>query len=641
MCKSCFTCLFMILFLSTWACAQNEQYRLSLDFGNRWKAGFSGNEDLYRSQLDLGEGPKLFSGVLSIFAPNNSNRFFDRLELRMNSWGGEPYNTARVRAVKTGIYELRFDYQNVAYFNSVPFFANPLFEQGNLESQHQFDISQRFARVELTLRPGKRVSPFVAYQRTGRQGPALTTLRADGDEFLTRLAVDTHSDDLNFGVNFTASQFSLRLEQGFRWYRDTSTFLSPGFQSGNSDRPIFGRDVVLDNYQGTNDVEGTIPFSTAVGVYQPFDTLLLRGKVSYSMADVNSNFSEVIDGTFFSFPLSAFYQGAEQQARGAVKRPNLFGDFSATWQPFERLRILERLTIRRSHVSGSAQIQNAFLNVDPLLQPGIIDRLETSSLVDTFLSRNLTIQELQGIFYLSPQFSVRAGHRFEHKEIELQERFAWNRNILILGTAYEFSARNTLALEYELGRTDQPIFRTDVVDFYRLRLRGRLHPTESLQVSGSVTLFDHDNDIPEIDFTSRQRSYALQFTYTPVPRISISGGYERRDMDTDLLFIVPQTFLPDRSIYSERGDYANLFLSWLLVHNTRLNLGYSVWGTVGNFPMNTHQPMASLEIPLGKRLVAYGQWNYYDYKEKVSLQPQQYQTHLVVLGFRVVLESDQ
>ena len=638
MCKSCFTCLFMILFLSTWACAQNEQYRLSLDFGNRWKAGFSGNEDLYRSQLDLGEGPKLFSGVLSIFAPNNSNRFFDRLELRMNSWGGEPYNTARVRAVKTGIYELRFDYQNVAYFNSVPFFANPLFEQGNLESQHQFDISQRFARVELTLRPGKRVSPFVAYQRTGRQGPALTTLRADGDEFLTRLAVDTHSDDLNFGVSFTASQFSLRLEQGFRWYRDTSTFLSPGFQGGNSDRPIFGRDVVLNNYQGSNDVEGTIPFSTAVGVYQPFDTLLLRGKVSYSMADVNSSFSEVIDGTFFSFPLQAFYQGSEQQALGAAKRPNLFGDVSVTWQPFERLRILERLNIRRSHVSGSAQIQNAFLNVDPLLQPGIIDRLETSSFLDTFLSRNSTSQELQGIFYVSRQFSVRAGHRFEHKEVQLPERFAWDRNVLILGTTYEFSARNTLALEYELGRTDQAIFRTDVVDFYRLRLRGRFHPMESLQMSGSVTMFDHDNDIPEIDLTSRQRNYTLQFTYTPLPRISVSGAYERSNIDSDLLFTVPQDFQTDRSIYAERGDYANLFLS-LLLRNARLDVGYSVWGTVGNFPLNYHQPMARLEVPLGERFIAYGQWNYYDYKEKVSLFPQEYQTHLVVLGFRVVLDG--
>jgi hypothetical protein len=47
--------------------------------------------------------------------------------------------------------------------------------------------------------------------------------------------------------------------------------------------------------------------------------------------------------------------------------------------------------------------------------------------------------------------------------------------------------------------------------------------------------------------------------------------------------------------------------------------------------------MARLELPIGERLTAYGQWNYYDYKEKVSLFPQDYQTHLVVLGFRVVL----
>ncbi len=93
--KRCFSCLFLILFLSTWAYAQNEQYRFNLDFGNRWKSGFSGNEDLYRSHIDLGEGPKLFAGDFSFFAPNNSNRFFDRLELRMDSWGGEPYNTAR------------------------------------------------------------------------------------------------------------------------------------------------------------------------------------------------------------------------------------------------------------------------------------------------------------------------------------------------------------------------------------------------------------------------------------------------------------------------------------------------------------------------------------------------------------------
>ena len=56
--------------------------------------------------------------------------------------------------------------------------------------------------------------------------------------------------------------------------------------------------------------------------------------------------------------------------------------------------------------------------------------------------------------------------------------------------------------------------------------------------------------------------------------------------------------------------------------------------------MNYHQPMARLDFPLGERFIAYGQWNYYDYKEKVALFPQDYQTHLVVLGFRISLESN-
>jgi hypothetical protein len=211
--------------------------------------------------------------------------------------------------------------------------------------------------------------------------------------------------------------------------------------------------------------------------------------------------------------------------------------------------------------------------------------------------------------------------------------------VLILGTAYEFSARKTIAVEYELGRTDQPIFRTDAVDFHRLRLRGRFRPYETLQFNGSLTLFDHDDDLPEIDLTSRQRNYSLQFTYTPMPRISIAGGYERSDRDTDLLFVMPQNFQTDRSIYRERSDAGNLYLSALLVRNARLDVGYSVWGTVGSFPMHYRQPMAKLEYPLDERLLAYAQWNHYYYQEKMPLLPQNYQTHLVVLGLRIVLES--
>ncbi|MFQ5739351.1 MAG: hypothetical protein ACE5JX_10105, partial [Acidobacteriota bacterium] len=183
------------------------------------------------------------------------------------------------------------------------------------------------------------------------------------------------------------------------------------------------------------------------------------------------------------------------------------------------------------------------------------------------------------------------------------------------------------------------ILRTDPVDFQKIRVRGRLSPLASLRFDGSFSLFDHDDDLESIDFSSRDRDLMFQFTYTPHNRITVSGSYERSSYHSNLLFLIPQTFQTDRSIYRERGDYADLFLSLGLIRNARLDLGYSVWGTVGDFPLTSHRPLARLEVPVGERVTAYAQWNYYDYNEKVKLFPQDYQTHLVSVGLRLSLNK--
>ncbi|MBI4454413.1 MAG: hypothetical protein HY644_00770 [Acidobacteria bacterium] len=629
----------IVLLLAGTTYAKDENYRFTLDFGYRWKSEVRGSEDLYRSQWNYGEGPKLFASDLVIAAPQGSNLYADRFELKMNSWGGEPYSTGQLRVVKAGIYELRFDYQNVQYFNAIPLFANPLFGQGNLQTQHKYDSSQRVSRLQLTLLPGERISPFFAYESAGRQGDVRTSLIADGDEFLLHSHLDTHSDDFRFGANFRLDKFSLLLEQGIRWYRDDTPFSASGFQGGNSSRKIFDRDIVLTHYFGKNNVDATVPFSTGVAAYHPFDSLLLRAKVTYSNADLDSSFSDQLAGVFFSLPLAAFYPSGGQQTTGAVKKPSLFGDFSIEWQPLENFRLLERVNVRRFHVAGTALTNSTFAPMEPLLQQGIIDRLQTARSFDTFLSLDFDSQELQGLVYLTPKLVVRLGHRFERKEIEIGERRSWDRNILIAGAAYDLSTRNRIAVDYEFGRTSEPILRIDPVDFQRLRLRGRLSPLQSLEVNGSVTLFHNDDDTAAIDFTSRNRDYSVQFNYTPARRVSLSAEYERSFIHSNILFIVPQTFLSDRSIFRERGDFANLFLSFLLARGTTLSLGYSVLGTVGNFPIGYHRPSAKLDIPLGDRFAAYAQWNFYDYNEKLNLFPQDYGAHLVIFGLRVTLEK--
>jgi hypothetical protein len=240
---------------------------------------------------------------------------------------------------------------------------------------------------------------------------------------------------------------------------------------------------------------------------------------------------------------------------------------------------------------------------------------------------------LEAQFHLQPNLLVRVGHRFEKKELELDERYSFDRNVLILGASYKFSSGNRIAVDYEYGRTERPIFRTDPVDFDRLRIRGRFSPMESLEFNGSLTLFDHDSEL--LDFRSRNRGYSLQFTYTPLVRLSLWGEWARSELDTEIPYLIPQTFRFDRFGFRELGNFGNLYLSALLLRNLTLSLGYSAWGNSGSLPVNFHRPFARLEMPVAERLVAYGEWKYFDYNEKLQLFPQDYRTHLAVLGFRV------
>jgi hypothetical protein len=616
-----------------------RRYRFSLDAGNRWSSSFSGSRDLYRSHLDYGEGPRLFAGNFEVSAPRGTNSWFDRFQLRLNDWGGEPHTAAHLRMEKSRLYDVRFDYRNVQYYSSVPRFANPFFEQGNLQSQHVFDVGQRFSHLVFSVFPGTTISPYVAFDRHDRHGPVRTTLAAAGDEFVIGSLWDTYSNDIRGGVNVALPTFSLLLEQGYRQYREKTNLFTSGFQPGNSLRPIFGRDVVLNDYQADNDTTANIPFSNAAAVWRPHDSLSLRGNAAYSMANLNPHYSDVLAGNFFSFPLQAFFQGQRQQIFSQVKKPSFFGDFSAEWEVFDRFRLVENIKTHNFHVSSSSLSDFVYLQFEPVLEQGIREQFGQQIQQDQFLSFDNLTQQLQGLFYVTPRLIARLGHRYERREMRLQDRFEFSRNVLLAGLSYDFTAGNRVSAEYEYGNTNRPIMRTDIVDFQRARLRGRFTPFAALQFEGSATLFDTEtDDVPQIDFTSRNRDYALQLNYTPARRFSFSGGWERSSIRTNILYIVPQTFTLDRSRYREKGNFGNAYLNVLLIRNASLSLGYSVWGVSGSFPLNYHRPMARLEVPVHERISFYGHWNYYDYNEKVAFLPQDYRTHLTVVGFRVAMD---
>ena len=132
----------------------------SVDIGYRFVTDVAGSDAAYRSVVDLGQGPRLLG--LNVTIEDPSKRFFDKLTISGMGWGGDPYTTAHVDAVKHRVYRLVFDYRDMAYFNALPTFANPFAGNGIFLDQQSFDIRKRMANFELELRPGTRVDPVFA-----------------------------------------------------------------------------------------------------------------------------------------------------------------------------------------------------------------------------------------------------------------------------------------------------------------------------------------------------------------------------------------------------------------------------------------------------------------------------------------------
>ncbi len=128
--------------------------------GYRWQ-DMAGNEDLYRSLIDLGEGPKLIDLSLDYRATATKNAGLpDFFNVRSSSWGGEPASTFSAEVGRTGVYRSRLTYRRFNYFNSLSSFANPAVS-GLGSSQHTLDVARGFLDTEVTIEAYQRIEPFL------------------------------------------------------------------------------------------------------------------------------------------------------------------------------------------------------------------------------------------------------------------------------------------------------------------------------------------------------------------------------------------------------------------------------------------------------------------------------------------------
>jgi hypothetical protein len=611
----------------------------SVDFGYRWVTD-AGNFDAYRSVVNLGQGPKLTGLDFTILDPKK--RLFDRLDARAYGWGGDPYSTAHVDARKLGIYDFSFDYRNIAYFNALPSYSNPLAPAGF--DEQAFDTHRRNTSLSLDLRPGKRIVPYLAFDRNSGYGHGIDTWVQDSnDEFAVPTLLRDSTNNYRAGVRIECNCLHVTLEVGGTTFKDDDQASFSGTNYGDNPVPLLGQTLVLTSLQQAYGIRGSSIYTKALATASPFSWLNLYGQFLFSEPKTNVNYTDSATGNFALLSELLFYSGEQNIGTGAANQPHTSGNFGFELRPFRRLRIIESWMTDRYHDAASPLAAEQILLTPTTLGPNLITAASYSQAV------NYNQQQTDVLFDLTSMLTLRGGYRYAWGDASvLAGQFSQSgplasgqlsRNVGLAGLTFRASQKLSVNLDYEGASSDRIYFRTSLNDYYKLRARARYQLAASLTLQANFQVLNNQNPNAAIqyNFGSRDNSLAVYWTPAGGKRISVMGEYDRSSLSSSIDYL-GLFYSPAVSSYWENAHTASSAIDIALPGYAGLTPKFTAGGSLfissGTRPSRYYQPLMRLSLPLRKRVSWNTEWKYYGYGEQFYMY-EGFRAHVFMTGLRV------
>ena len=618
-----------------------EWFTGSVDFGYRWQPNLNGSGDMYRSLVDLGEGPKLTG--LDFSAVDPQKRLFDRLDARGYGWGGDPYSTAHVDARKAGIYDLTLDYRNIAYFNATPSFANPAAPAGF--DEQAFDIHRRNLSAELELRPGKHIIPYLAFNHDSGYGHGITDWQPDyNDNFAVPTLLRDSTNNYRGGMRFEYNRFHATLEQGGTTFKDDDQASESGLTPGDRTGTLFGQTIALSGLQEAYGIRGESVYSKGVATASPAAWIDLYGQFIFSEPKTTVNYSDAATGNFAMLSSLLFYSGQQNLGTGSANQPHSTGSAGFEARPLARLRIVESWMTDRYHDAASPFLTQSYVGVAGMGLTAIapsVTALNYSQVV------NYNQDQIEAIFTATSKLTLRVGYRAVWGDAtvlagQLSQTGAMvsgqlRRNVALAGVVYRPSQKLSMNVDYEGATSDHIYFRTSLNDYQRGRARAQYQLTGKLSVQARFLVLNNQNPDPSIRYDMQSRDNALSINWTPDSgrRISLLGEYDRSTMRSDIAYL--GNFLaPGISSYRDNAHTATSALTLALPAAAKLVLGGSLFISNGSRTTRYYQPLMQLSVPLRKRVYWNTEWKYYGYREDYYVY-EAFRSNIFMSGFRVTL----
>jgi len=606
----------------------------SIDVRNRFVQDIGGSQDVYRSVVNLGEGPRLFGGDIRFRDPQNP--YADEMTFGGTAWGGDPFNTFRADIKRRDLYKLSINYRSVAYFNNLPSFANPLLSEGLLLSQRALDIRRRQIETELTVKPNSPVSPFFSFYNAEGFGRGVTTFVTDGNEFPVSTDLDDNLASFRGGVKLNFSKINFTLEQGATTFSDDQeVFFDDGGNRGNRRTRLFGREVILDELDQRYRADGDGLFNRGVVQGRPWRWLHFTGQFLYSQPEIDVSQELNASGEFFSLGLLSPFSGVFEQNLADANRPHSSGSWTTEVQAHPKLRIVQSWYTDRFHVSSGSTLTQ-MLNTDP---ETLQEQVSVNSLIF-----NYSQHQVDAIYQLHPRVRLRGGHRFVWGDAEVpptslqlggpRNQGEIRRHVGLGGANIRASRKLRVTADFEASPGDETFFRTGLMDYERGKFRARYRLSPEWSLSGAFTFLNNRNSDPDIGFDFESRQTSLTLHWTPEGgRVSVLADYTRATVESDIQTLALPFFGTQFSRFRDNGHHGSAFAEIRLPRNIRLTAGGSLSVNSGSRPTDFYQPQVTIVVPTVNRIKVVTEWRWYGFDEQF-FRHENFRTHTFSTGLQ-------
>jgi hypothetical protein len=614
-----------------------------IDFGYRFTSGVNGSLETYRSVINLGAGPKLFGAEFTLIDPKK--KFFDTMHVRASGWGGDPYGTLHVDASKSKLYRFDADYRDMAYFNNLPSYADPLLTRGIILDQQSFDTRRHLGSYSLELMPGNWFIPYVAYDRDASSGQGVLGFVANSNEYAVPTSLTDTTDLYRGGVRFEFRRFHATLEEGGTTFNSAqSLYQAAGAANpGTFTAPIFGQTLDLASLAANYGITGSSTYTKALFSSNALPWMDVYGQFLFSQPSSNVNYHENATGNFYLPSEIVFYQSEQYLVSAAAKMPHTSGSLGAEIRPLKRVRMTESWLTDRMHDSGNSPSTqtNAIAG-----GPEVIAQTLQSSLVSNYnqVESNVYVDVLSHL-------TLRGGYRYVWGDANdavlpqggnltgALEQAKLRRNVGLGGIVYRPTQKILLTAETEVASSGGVYFNTSLYDYQKVRTQARYQATGSLSLALDFTYLNNDNPTPGINYTFRSQQEEASIFWSPRNGkiFTFQGSYSWASIRSDIFYLVPQTLTPAISNDLEDAHTATALFNVNLGHwgvvAPKLTAGGSLFISSGTRPTSYYQPMAKLWVPLSKQVQAFAQWWFYGYGE--AFYPYEgFGTHIAAIGLR-------